>query len=99
MIDTRIEGSRQEIAILARLLGNGERALPSTMARYIVQLGFSHDDKARMHVLALRNQQGQLSADEKEELIAFAKAGTILGILKSKARRTLGGKVKRRTAT
>ena len=37
-----------------------------------------------------------LSPKEKEELYAFAKAGTLLGILKSKARRTLKIKPKKR---
>jgi hypothetical protein len=99
MIDAKTNGSQAEVAILARLLGNGEHPLPSTMARYILHLGFSEGDKARMHDLAQRNQEDQLSADEKDELIAFTKAGTILSILKSKARRTLGIKSKKRATT
>ncbi len=99
MIDPKTNGSQAEAAILARLLGNGERPLPSTMARYILHLGFGERDKARMHDLAQRNQEEELSADEKDELIAFTKAGTILSILKSKARRTLGIKPKKRTIT
>ena len=34
--------------------------------------------------------QDALSAAEKEEFFAYAKAGTLLSILKSKARRTQG---------
>jgi hypothetical protein len=60
------------------------------MARHILDLGFSDRDKARMHDLAVRSQDDALSVDEKEELFAFAKAGTLLSILKSKARRVLG---------
>jgi hypothetical protein len=66
------------------------------MARYLVNVGFSDDDKARMHDLALRNQADALSPPEKEELLAYAKAGTLLSILKSKARRILGIKPKKR---
>ena len=51
----------------------------------------------RMHDLAVRNQGDELSPAEKEELFAFGKAGDLLAILKSKARRTLGVKAKRRT--
>jgi hypothetical protein len=52
-----------------------------------------------MHDLAVRNQSGALSAAEKEELLGYAKAGCLLGILHSKARRALkrygaGGKSK-----
>jgi hypothetical protein len=52
-----------------------------------------------MHDLAVRNQKDALSPAEKEELSAFGKAGDILSILKSKARRTLGVKPKTRTVS
>jgi hypothetical protein len=60
------------------------------VARYILDLGFSDRDKARMHDLAVRNQEDALSPVESYELIAFGKAGDLLAILKSKARRKLG---------
>ena len=52
-----------------------------------------------MHDLAVRNQQDALSAAEKEELLAYAKAGTLLSILKSKARRALKLKPKKQTTS
>lgn len=88
-----------EITILARVLGNGHGRLPAPMARYLLNVGFTEEDKARMHDLALRNQEDALSPSEKEELLAYSKAGTLLSILKSKARRTLGVKLKKRTST
>jgi hypothetical protein len=75
--------------ILARVLGNEQGQLPPEVARYVVDLDFSDRDQARMHNLAVRNQQGALSPAEKEELFAFAEAGTILAILQAKARRQL----------
>jgi hypothetical protein len=84
-----------EVTILARVLGNGQNELPSATARYFLKLSFSDSEKARMHELAVRNQQDALSPAEKEELFAYAKAGSMLSILKSKARRTLGIKPKR----
>ncbi|MFI5386242.1 MAG: hypothetical protein ACHQ50_08990 [Fimbriimonadales bacterium] len=78
-----------EVTILARILGNGDGQLPREMARYIVDLDFSDRDKARMHDLAVRNQDDALAPGEKQELVAFAKAGTLLSILQSKARRAL----------
>ncbi|HKI35821.1 MAG TPA: hypothetical protein VKA46_28455 [Gemmataceae bacterium] len=89
--------SQSEITILARVLGNDQGQLPPDIARYVLNLGFSNDDKARMHDLAVRNQEDALSPAEKEELFAYAKAGSLLGILKSKARRVLGVKPKTRT--
>lgn len=88
-----------EVTILARLLGNGRGQLPLAIARYLLDLSFSESDKARMHALAVRNQDDALSPAEQEELLAFAKAGTVLSILKSQARRTLRLRPKKRTGS
>jgi hypothetical protein len=88
-----------EVTILARILGNERGKLPRDLARYILNLGFSDRDKARMHELLMRNQDDELTPAEKEEMHAFGKAGDLLAILKSKARRTLGVKPKKRTAS
>jgi hypothetical protein len=94
-----ITASENEVTILARVLGNDQDHLPPQMARYLVHLGFSDRDKTRMHDLATRNQEDGLSASEKEELEAYAKAGTLLSILKSKARRVLKIKARKHTAS
>jgi hypothetical protein len=83
-----------EVTILARILGNENGQLPKDFARYILELGFSERDKARMHDLIVRNQEDALTPAEKEEMHAFGKAGDLLSILKAKARRTLGIKLK-----
>jgi len=88
-----------EVTILARILGNERGRLPQVMARYLLDLGFNEDEKARMHDLAIRNQDDALSPAEKEELLAFAKAGTLLSILKSRARRSLRIKPKKRSSS
>jgi hypothetical protein len=86
-----------EVDILARVLGNGDGSLPPGIARYILGLGFSDLDKARMHDLAVRNQDDGLSPAEKEELFAYARAGSVVSILKSKARRGLRNRPKKWT--
>jgi hypothetical protein len=91
--------SQDEITILARILANNRDKMPPDMARYFVTLGFSKQDKARMHGLAVRNQDDALSPAEKEELLAYAKAGSLISILKSKARRVLGRKRKKQKAS
>jgi len=78
-----------EVTILARVLGKDHGKLSTEMAWHISDLGFSDRDKARMHELIIRNQDDALSPAEKQELLAFGKAGDLLSILKSKARRTL----------
>ncbi len=42
-----------------------------------------------MHELAVRNQEGAATPAEVEELLSYAKAGCLLGILQSKARKVL----------
>jgi hypothetical protein len=78
-----------EISILARVLGDERGQLSHDLAHYILGLGFNDREKARMHDLASRNQNNALTPAEKEELSAFANAGDLLSILKSKARRSL----------
>jgi hypothetical protein len=50
-----------------------------------------------MHDLAVRNQDDALSPVEKGELHAFGKAGSLLAILKSRARRSLKASPKKGT--
>jgi hypothetical protein len=99
MSTTTARNGQSEVAILARILGNDQGQLPPEQARYMLELSFSDRDKARMHELAVRNQDDGLSPAEKEELFAYSKAGDLLSILKSKARRTLGIKPKKRTTS
>jgi hypothetical protein len=87
------------VAILARILGNERGQLPRDLARYLLDLGFSDRDKARMHDLVVRNHSDALTGAEKEELSAYGKAGDLLAILKSKSRRVLGVKREKRTAS
>jgi hypothetical protein len=69
------------------------------MARYLLGLGFGDRDRERMHDLATRNQDDALTPAEKDEMMAFARVGTVISILKSKARRTLGTKPDARNAS
>ena len=85
--------SENEVTILARILGNENGHLSGDFARYILDHEISERDKARMHDLAVRNQEAALTPAEKEELLGFAKATSLLSILKSKARKTLGIKL------
>jgi hypothetical protein len=91
--------AENEVTILARIPGNEHGQLSTEMARNILDLGFTDLEKARMHDLAVRNQEDSLSPADKELLLAFGKAGDMLAILKSKARRTLGIKSKKRTSS
>ncbi len=77
---------KSEAAIFARLWTGKEDELTPENARKILEWRFSADEEARMHELAYRNQQGQLSDLELQELDHFVKVGDLLAILQSKAR-------------
>jgi hypothetical protein len=77
-----------EVAIFERLFTRGEK-MTRTTALYLLDLEFSEEDKERMHELAVRNQEGRVSKKEREELLGYAKAGCLLGILQSRARKFL----------
>jgi len=99
MSTTTARTGDNEVTILARVFDDEHGFLPRELARCIVDVDFSEADKARRHDLAVRNQNDALSPSEKEELFGFAKAGTLLSILQSKARRTLKIKMKKRTSS
>jgi len=81
-----------DVAIFARLLETSSRRLTPALARYLLSLGFLDTDQARMAELAERNQEGSISGQEKEELMSYVKAGHLLAVLQSKARKALKAK-------
>jgi hypothetical protein len=89
----------REVTILARVFSDKLGQLPPEMAHYILDLDFNDRDKARMHDLIVRNQEDAITPVEKDELFAFMNAGSMLSILQSRARRTLGVKPKKRTVS
>ena len=63
--------------------------LSHAAAENILQLRFSEQDRSRMHDLAAKARVGELSAAEQQEVEAYSRISSLLGILKSKARRSL----------
>ena len=59
------------------------------VARSILQLSFTSDERARMHELAVKNQDGTLTPEEESELDHYNRVGSLLSIMKSKARKLL----------
>src|SRR5690242_728984 len=99
MAINQVQATENEVTILARILGNENGQLPEDFARYILAHAISERDRARMHDLAVRNQEDALTPAEKEELFGFTKAASLLSILKARARRTLGIKPTQRTVS
>jgi hypothetical protein len=83
-----------EAAIFASLWETEDRPLSVELARHIIRLQFSDQDRARMHALAVKNQEGHLTASERAELDSYVKVGDLVAILQSKARRLLRSQAK-----
>ncbi len=84
-----------EAAIWERVI-HPQGKMTVAAARQIVQLGFSNDELARMHELAVKNQSGTVTPEEASELDNYCRVGAMLSILQSRARQVL--KPRRRTS-
>lgn len=85
MSTTETAKTKSEATIFARVWETENGTLPTQIARHIVKLGFSEDDKTRMHELAEKNQEGKISPEELRELDSYIKVGDLIAILQSKA--------------
>jgi hypothetical protein len=78
-----------EMAILRRVVDAEEPFQSADAAQEILRFRFSARDRTRMNRLAARNREGKLTPTEEEELNNYIRVGQTLGILQSKARRSL----------
>ncbi len=77
------------MAILRRVVDSDQPVLSPDEARALLRLRFSASDTRRMNRLAAKNRQGKLKPEEVVELDNYIRVGQTLGILQSKARRSL----------
>jgi hypothetical protein len=78
-----------DAAILSRVLQPRNGALSKAAARSWLALDFTDEDRARMHVLAQKAQDGALDAREQADLESYRRVGRLLEMMRSKARRSL----------
>jgi hypothetical protein len=78
-----------EIAIFGRLLSQHKGEMSPSLARYVLTLGFNASEQQRMQDLADANHTGRISKTELEELMGYVKAGHLLALLHSHARKAL----------
>ena len=78
-----------EAAIWSRVIGPEKNGLSPEAARSLLELGFSEQDQSRMNDLAQKNQEGLLTAAERQELESYVKVGDVLSLLHLKARKSL----------
>lgn len=77
-----------EAAIWERVI-HPEGELTPQAARALLQLEFSPADLRRMRLLATKAQAGKLTAADGAAIDNYERVGTMLSILKSKARKVL----------
>lgn len=78
-----------ESTILARVIAADVPTLPESVARELLKWGFTEMDRKRMSELAMKARQGTLEPDENAEIEAYERVSSFLGLVKSKARRSL----------
>jgi hypothetical protein len=78
-----------EAAIWRRLVEGDQLCFTPAAAKAILAVGFAPADQERMRQLMARSKEGNLTAEEQAEIDAFSQVGSVLGILKSKARQSL----------
>jgi len=64
-------------------------ALSATAAKALLKLRFSDKDHDRMRLLSAKARAGTLSEKEEKEINTYEQVGCFLGVVHSKARRTL----------
>lgn len=80
--------AESEADIWARII-NPRASISPPVARRILKLSFSKDDRARMQELADLSQSRPLSLHERAEMDRYENVGSLLTILKLKCRKIL----------
>jgi Ser/Thr protein kinase RdoA (MazF antagonist) len=75
------------MAILERLLRTERAGFSAAAARSLLKIDFETADRERMHQLAVKAQDGTLTAAEQAEIDAYEVVGHMLGLMHSKARK------------
>jgi hypothetical protein len=78
-----------EAAIWSRVIAPGKNGMSREEALTVLKFQFSEADTARMLELATKNNEGEITESEREELESYVKVGDVLSLLHLKAKRSL----------
>jgi len=81
--------STSDTAILSRLIRPEDDNLTAAAAEALLAILFDKADLDRMHELAVKNQDDELTIPEKTELDNYRRVSFLLDLIHSKARRSL----------
>lgn len=78
-----------ETAILGRVIVPERGDLSQDAAKSILKFEFDPADLDCMHQLAIKQQAGELSDEEQQQLERYRQVGHLLDLMRSKARQSL----------
>ena len=78
-----------EADILQRAIGPENGSMPAEVARMLVDVDFAPGDHEQMRDLAAKARAGTLSSDERVAVENYERVNNLLGILRSRVRRSL----------
>ena len=78
-----------EADILSRLVRPDRDDLSLELAQAILAFDYDEKDRKRMHELAVKNQEGELTKGEEGELDSYRRVGYFVDLMRSKARSVL----------
>jgi hypothetical protein len=87
MQTTRTENTAA--AIWNRLLHSDPASMSAEAAGFFLGLAFHPRDLDRMHELTAKNQAGELTSEEQEELQNYRQVGLVLDLFRARARLAL----------
>jgi hypothetical protein len=72
--------------ILQRIIETGGAQLPPEVARFFLNLSLNQADQNRISALSEKSNDGELDAQERDELAAYVLVGDFLTLMQSRAR-------------
>jgi hypothetical protein len=87
-----METQFQAAHFMDRVLDPLAASLNKEAARSILDIRIDPEIQARVNVLAVRANEGELTPEERDEYLSYVEAADLLAIFKLKARRNLESK-------
>jgi hypothetical protein len=80
-----IRSKKSGATVLSRALEMRGGDVPPDAARFVLGLGIRKEDQERMLELLAKQQRGEISPGEREDLEAYVEADNVLSILRAQA--------------
>jgi hypothetical protein len=88
-----------EAAIFGRALRPERGDLPVSVAKALLAVDLAEVDKERAKALSAKAREGDLTPDERAELERYIRVDHLIGLWRSKARKSLAARDRKRKST